>query len=242
VLTDVVLPLPVQLVPADHVAPSLDDRMIAAAGIAWRNGAHAALALPEFWADRKVAEKAFLREGDRTTSLETFPYIKSSNTGMSPSSGSEGGCGLVKVEYQQAGAGKRPTVAWVFPEAVPDPAAMLTEKLGKLASCRVSSPQPAMTEPSKAVPVLIKAGDDLPPLEAGPLNGIFRIGPRGSAPRGTLVTWGMTPNPPPKPPDPPARAPIPKPVDQLDVLPAQAFVFVQEQVQAAIGSVMKLAA
>jgi putative DNA primase/helicase len=186
VLTDVVLPLPVQLVPADHVAPSLDDRMIAAAGIAWRNGAHAALALPEFWPNPRAADKALEREKSTATSFATFPYIKSSNTGMSQSSGSEGGAGLVKVEYQQAGAGKRPTVAWIYPEAVPDPAATLAEKLGKLAFCRISSPQPAMTKPSKAVPMLIKAGDNLPPLEAGPPNGIFRIGPRGSAPRAQL--------------------------------------------------------
>lgn len=242
VLTDVVLPVPVQLLPADHVAPSLDDRMIAAGGIAWRNGAHAAQALPDIWPNPRSADKALEREKATAASFATFPYIKSSNTGMSQTSGPRGGCGLVKVEYQQAGAGKRPAVAWIYPEVIPDPTATLMERLGKLAFCRVSPPQQVMTKPSKAMPVLIKAGDDLPPLEAGPPNGIFRIGPRGSAPRGTVVTWGMTTNPSPKPPDPPARAPIPKPIDQLDVLPIRAFVFVQEQVQARLGPISKSAA
>jgi hypothetical protein len=233
VLADMPLPLPInQTLSSVDLDPSPVDLMMAAGAVAFENPTDAASAYPFLWRTRGAAKMAFARFAKPR--LGTFPYKYSliRECTQPPA----------EVSYQRSGAGRSPSVAQVDLNLIKDPAATLTEKLGKLASCRMSSPQQAMTKPSKAVPVLIKAGDDLPSLEAGPPNGIFRIGPRGSAPKGTVVTWGMTPNPPPKPPDPPARAPIPKPVEQLDILPVKAFVFVREQVQAAIGSVMKLAA
>lgn len=148
VLCDVPLPLPVaETVTSASLDPTLPERMLAEGGAVFEAPGDAARAYPGLWpsADARkrveAAKKAFQRGR-----FGTFPY-EGILIGECPEP-------LARADYQVAGAGQRPAVAWFDPLVVPDPEAWLADRLGPLAWCRVADP-PATDPPAvELVPVV----------------------------------------------------------------------------------------
>jgi putative DNA primase/helicase len=149
VLTDVVLPIPVEPIRNADLAPSVDDLMLAEGGIAFSNSADAARAYcPAIWPTAKAAKHAFDRE------VSPKPVYKAYYTGM----------GLTSPwTYLRGGAGMRPATALVDEVRLADPAAAIAAKIGRLslvervASRRVS-PIERATTPGEALNAILGTG------------------------------------------------------------------------------------
>ena len=118
VLTDVVLPLPLaKTLNYADIAPSPDDKMLAAGGIVFGNTAHRAKAYADdLWETQKAAKWAKQRW-----------------------QGTAHHDGLALVEYQLAGAGQKAAQAWADLTRCPNPAEFIAERLkSALAWCRVA--------------------------------------------------------------------------------------------------------
>ncbi len=157
-LTDVPLPMPVAgLLDAADLVPGPADHMLAAGGVVLENARHAWTAYPSLWPSHNAADLAIRRS-------PSFPYYKSI-IGERRTPRQDGG-GLVEVAYQVAGAGQKPAKAWADLMLCPDPAAFLTERLGKLAWCKigdVTPPEPPQPEPPNPDPDPPPAPSPLPP-------------------------------------------------------------------------------
>jgi len=134
-MTDIAVPVPVEetLSSAD-LEPSTDDMMLAAGGVAFENGRHAHTAYPDLWPSWEAARKALNRAGaaERSgTSLSEYKFLLE-----------ECPTPLTRVDYQVAGPGQKPAVAWCDLGMLPDPGVYLTAKLGTLAFVRVVVPTP----------------------------------------------------------------------------------------------------
>jgi putative DNA primase/helicase len=162
-LTDAPLPMPVAgLLDAADLETGPADYMLAEGGVVLENARHAADAYPSLWPSHQAAAKALERGRSRT-----FPYYNTL-VGKCPTP-RQGGGGLVEVAYQVAGAGQKPAKAWANLMLCSDPAAFLTERLGRLAWCKVGDvtppdppdpdPPPAPRPPPPSPPV----ADDEPP-------------------------------------------------------------------------------
>jgi putative DNA primase/helicase len=128
VLTDVPLPLPVELVTTASLEPSATDRMLAAGGVVVANCTDAAAAYPELWPSREAVKKMRQRESGQ---MGTFPYKYSTLIRECPH--------LELVEYQKAGPRFSQAVAW-FDPAIVAPGLILrwlTERVGHLAWSRI---------------------------------------------------------------------------------------------------------
>ena len=120
VMTNAPLPIPVErLISADDLAPSPQDLMMAAGGVAFSNPTDAAAAYPKLWATRKAAKHAFERASEPRLApfLNKYPFIR------------EWGQPPAEVTYQRAGAGCRRVTALVDLAIVPDPEPWLVERL-----------------------------------------------------------------------------------------------------------------
>jgi len=166
-LVDVPLPMPLAgTLNAADLEPEPADFMLAEGGIVFENARHTAAAYPDLWPSHGAAAKALDRGRSRT-----FPY-RYTSIRECPTPRQDGS-GLVEVAYQVAGAGQKPAKAWADLMLCSDPAAFLTERLGRLAWCKVGDvtppdppdppqpdPPPAPRPPPPSPPV---AGDEPPP-------------------------------------------------------------------------------
>ncbi len=129
VLTDVVLPLPVEVAEAETIRRAPHDLMLAAGGVAFEGAAAAATAYPDLWATTQAAKKA----------LQRF------TGGHSPIGGSYRTLSPTAerlVIFQKAGARQRPQMAWVSAK-IANPQAKIEALLGvQLASFEVIEPDP----------------------------------------------------------------------------------------------------
>jgi len=128
VLTDLPLPLPVELLPWAAVAPSPAELQLAAGGMAFVEPAHAAAAYPELWRSHDAAKKAFSRQSE----VRDIPHIDIPYWGMS----------LTSCRYQLRGAGQRPAEAEFDPTVVLDPRGFIEAHLGPLAAFEVPGEAP----------------------------------------------------------------------------------------------------
>ena len=192
-LTDIAVPVPVEatLSSAD-LEPSSDDMMFAAGGIAFENGRHAHTAYPDLWPSWEAARKALKRAADAERS-GTFLQEDSSFLEECPTP-------LTRVDYQVAGPGQKPAVAWCDLGTLLDPGAFLAAKLGALAFVRLTLPE--MPEPPdppvrpagrQLEPTLESAGGDAVPIEAGqrpppPKAGTAAFSPAAALPAD--LDWG----------------------------------------------------
>ncbi len=172
VLTDAPLPMPVAgLLDAADLVPGPADHMLAAGGVVLGNARHAWTAYRSLWPSHNAADLAIRRS-------PSFPYYKSL-IGERRTPRQDGG-GLVEVGYQVAGAGQKSAKAWADLLLCPDPAVFLTERLGRLAWCKVGDvtppdppdpPEPDLPDqepprpdsPGPRPPPAEPAGDDQPP-------------------------------------------------------------------------------
>jgi putative DNA primase/helicase len=134
VMTDAVLPLPVEPVEAADMDPSPADMMLAAGGVALDNPAHAAAAYPALWPSVEAARKAFQRA--RSGTIPYKVYIRPD----CPRPHAIALARLAWADYQLVGAGQHLSVAWLDPTIVPDLAGWLHGRLGEMAICRVTMP------------------------------------------------------------------------------------------------------
>jgi putative DNA primase/helicase len=132
VMTNAPLPVPVDhCIGAGELDPSPGDLMMAAGGVALASSTQAATAYPGLWGTGNAAKLAMARGGCHFV-------IRVSNYSLTPTSPRS-------VRFQLAGLGQRPSVATFDPRTVPDIAAWLETRLGKLARCEVmpeATPQP----------------------------------------------------------------------------------------------------
>ena len=160
VLTDVPLPMPLAgTLHAAELEPGTVDHMLAAGGVAFGCPRHASAAYPLLWGTENAAMAAFKRE-----KLESNPYRESSIRERLQ---------LPRVAYQPAGQGKRKVEALFDPLLCPDPAEFLTERIGKLAWCRVADVSPTEEPDGEAACPSRRASaepqpDDGPPIGSPP--------------------------------------------------------------------------
>jgi putative DNA primase/helicase len=138
-LTDVPLPLPVEVIPVAALDPSPDDLMLAAGGVVLTNATDAATAYPEFWRTREAAKSALQRAKANVDKFSrcrwqmgAFPYeeyllIRECTH-------------LDRVEYQKSGARFSRSEAWYDAAIVPDAVAWLFERLGELSDWNAEQP------------------------------------------------------------------------------------------------------
>ena len=98
--------------------------------MAFENAADAFRAYPGMWPTPDAAKKALQREPRTGTISNKYLLI-----GECP-------CPLVTVAYQRAAAGAKRAICRVDLSIVPDPAAWLSMRLGKLAWCNIEQPPP----------------------------------------------------------------------------------------------------
>ena len=149
VLTDAPLPLPVaETLHTADLAPTPDDLMLAAGGIAFRNPTDAAAAYPQLWGNREAAKKAVAR-----ARLGTFPY-KNLLLGECPQP--------LPIEYQAAGAGRSRGDAVYDPDLAHDPVARLAALIGPLVWDSITGGSPPPPSPSAdrpTVPAIVPPND-----------------------------------------------------------------------------------
>lgn len=126
VLTNRPLPIPVEPVSWESVAPSPADLMLAIGGVALASPADAARAYPDLWS-AEGAKKKFQRWRE-----------------AHPPRGRDAGLG--EARYQRAGAGNRPNLMAFDPAVVADPAKWAAERLGDLAELAVTHMPPRVVE------------------------------------------------------------------------------------------------
>lgn len=119
ILTDVVLPIPVNhILQWGEVQPTRDDIMVAA-GVVLENTSDKAQAFPDLWSSREAAKKDAQRKGTSCSSR----YF--SNSSLSPSS--------AVASYRRSGAGQKNRTASFDLMLIPDPKSWLQKKIGPLA-------------------------------------------------------------------------------------------------------------
>jgi putative DNA primase/helicase len=135
VMTSVPLPVPLnEIIAAAHLAPSPADLMLAAGGVVLSDPTDAAAAYPHVWATRKAAKSAMERQIQMGTKSGRLAPSRNNNTLIRGRGQPPGFCPhLREVQYQVAGAGRSSTAARHDPSVVPDLAAWLTQRLGRLA-------------------------------------------------------------------------------------------------------------
>jgi hypothetical protein len=117
-LTDVVLPLPVEtMILANDLAPRAEDQMLAAGGVVLSGSEHAATAYPDLWRDGNTLRVRRHRERERTQGARWQPTP-----------------GLRRVRYRLAANGSHHEIALYDPASAPDIAAWLADRLGPLAA------------------------------------------------------------------------------------------------------------
>ena len=123
VMTDAALPLPIaEVISATDLSPSPLDLMLAAGGIAFANPNDAAMAYPDLWPNRGAAKTAFRRGGWVHSLISTYHSEIVPNLSK-----------LEQCEYQRAGSGCSPALAWYDSELVRSISDELHAKLGPLA-------------------------------------------------------------------------------------------------------------
>jgi putative DNA primase/helicase len=151
IMTDVTLPIPVdEEIFAVDLRLSPADLMLAEAGIAVANPADGAAIYPGLWLNRDAAKWA--KRHDRCGSkapLSGSSPIRDIPIGEIPRFDPL----LGRVSYRVARRRKATSEAIYDPAVCPDPEAFLTERLGRLASCRVVPPGGQATAP--ALPPLV---------------------------------------------------------------------------------------
>ncbi|MGI4943364.1 MAG: DUF7146 domain-containing protein [Janthinobacterium lividum] len=163
-MTDIAVPVPVeQTLSSADLEPSTDDMMLAAGGMAFTNGRHAHAAYPQLWPSWSAARQAILRsteESRSATSLSEYSLLLE-----------ECRTPLARVDYQVAGPGQKPAVAWCDLGMLADPGAFLSAKLGTLAFVRLTPPEhpdpPAHQAGQPLEPAPEPAGGDGVPPSAG---------------------------------------------------------------------------
>ena len=161
-MTDIAVPVPVeQTLSSADLEPSTDDMMLAAGGMAFTNGRHAHAAYPQLWPSWSAARQAILRAAEESrsaTSLSEYSLLLE-----------ECRTPLVRVDYQVAGPGQKPAVAWVDLGMLPDPAGFLGAKLGAMAFVRVTIPAPPdpPVRPLERKPEPPSVPADVEPMPAG---------------------------------------------------------------------------
>jgi putative DNA primase/helicase len=152
ILTNLCLPVTVdEAVEWKDVAPTEFDEM-RSRGAVLENSADMHKAFDDLWVSPKAARHAKERTAPK-------PLYMSSYKGN--------GAVLSQVTYQPAGPGQKPRTGWFDLSAIPDPAAWLTEKVGKLARCEIqeieADPIRETDEPAGAEPPAVEGID---PMEA----------------------------------------------------------------------------
>ncbi len=141
VLGNMPLPLPVnRLISASDLTPSPGDLMAAEGGVELTNPTDASEAYPDLWPSRDAAKKAMERR--QVAILGTNPY-KRGPIRECPQVPMTDRPGMVRLDYQLAGRGQRPTMAWFDLAMVQDPTRWLSDRLGELAWVRVMNREQA---------------------------------------------------------------------------------------------------
>src|SRR5580704_1448668 len=109
-MTDVVLPFDVEPLEAADLDPRPTELMMAAAGMALVNAAHAATCFPDLWPSAEASKKAFQRRRNGTNPEEELLF------GECPTP-------PAAISYQLVGTGQKPCAAWCDQSRVSDPAA-----------------------------------------------------------------------------------------------------------------------
>jgi putative DNA primase/helicase len=122
VMTDCVLPFPVEPVEAADLDPSPVEMMLAAGGVGLENAAHAAICYPDLWPNADAARQAMHRAKRSVTNPYEELLIGECHT--PPTQGA----------YRMTGAGQKDAIAWVDTSRVPNPMEWLTQRLGPLAN------------------------------------------------------------------------------------------------------------
>lgn len=133
VLTDVPMLLPVdEFLPDDAVKVTPFDLMLAKGGIAFENGAIAAIAYPKLWgtpgAGRRAVERARREIGDTNPFIATFAYNESP---IGECRNHRLLCPL--VSFRRIGSGERKQLAIYDPRIVVEPRVALEKLIGPLA-------------------------------------------------------------------------------------------------------------
>ena len=178
VLGNMPLPLPVnRLISASDLTPSPGDLMAAEGGVELTNPADASEAYPDLWPTRDAAKKAMERH--QAAILGTNPY-KRVLIRECPQVPATDRPGMVRLDYQRAGRGQRPTVAWFDPALVSDPTAWLAERLGEIAWVRMgatdAATSPEVSAKAEAVPEVPGGYGDLllffPSMKSASVGGV----------------------------------------------------------------------
>lgn len=197
VLTDLVLPLPVDgLIHAEWLKPTLDQEMIAGGGVVLPNSEHAAavfLGLGKNAESRAEQVRVWSAKGGTfLTKSVGFPFsILLIGESHPPCHECPT---LRRVDYQVAGKGGEPAVAWFDPALCPDVTAFLTaklsEKVGKLAWCRVEDVPllPLAVEQPGAAAVNVPPFAAVPAVPAPPSNALLPPAARMMETGGAVLT------------------------------------------------------
>lgn len=147
VLSDVVLPIPIDEFLPDVLADlGPEDRMLAAGGIAYDDASAAVTVYPDLWPSAEAARKALQRQRCGT--------LPNENTII-------GNCPaprrLLRVALQRSGAGQRQSFATVDSRFHPDPREALERALGPLAFFELleDPPEPEAQEGTQTEPVAV---------------------------------------------------------------------------------------
>jgi hypothetical protein len=149
--------------------------MAAEGGVELANPTDASEAYPDLWPTRDAAKKAIERH--LAAILGTNPY-KILLIRECPQVRATDHPGMVRLDYQRAGRGQRPTLAWFDPALVSDLTVWLAERLGEMAWVRMEATDvatsPEVSAKAEAVPEVPGGYGDL--HEAGQC----RRGPRSA--------------------------------------------------------------
>ena len=162
VLSDAVLTMPVdEFLPNEIVMkPTILDKQMAIAGVAFESAAHAFRAYPKLWGSATAARKAMQHERDENgVSSVTFPYKSYPIEECHSAS-------LGRVTYQLCGDGAHPAKAWVYTATSGDARTAVEKLLGSVAWFDMAEPNVghdiAPSVPARAPP---KRVADLPDEE-----------------------------------------------------------------------------
>jgi len=166
VLTDVILPIPADeyLTSAILDSPDLQDQMLTIGGIAFDDGAAAALAYPQMGNTASIT-KALQRSANQSKSIWTKWYRSISYRNVQMLND-----GLVVVRYRRAGPSYRNATATVDLARYPDPRAAVEALLGPLAFFEVMLEE-GQDGPAGVIPfpVALKGPPDVLRASQGPL-------------------------------------------------------------------------
>ena len=148
VLGNMPLPLPVdRLISASDLTPSPGDLMAASGGVELANPTDAAAAYPDLWSTRAGAKSAMSRSAISRLGAFSYENILIRECTQPPPDERPG---MIRIDYQLAGPGKKQAMAWADLALVPDPAAWLANRVGELAWVRI-------TEAARVTPDVVEA-------------------------------------------------------------------------------------